>query len=124
MDSRSHSEFSGGKAKISRDVGGKIEVYDGYIDGWNVELAPGRKIVQKWRASDWPDDWYSTASFQIQPSGGGSKLTFVQTDVPEDQYEDISEGWVEHYWDKMKKTIERGRKGWIQVRLGTTRGKR
>ncbi|VVC03582.1 Uncharacterised protein [Candidatus Burarchaeum australiense] len=33
MDSEKHSRFTGGKAKISREVGGKFSAYDGYAEG-------------------------------------------------------------------------------------------
>ena len=105
MDSEKHAKFSESKAVISREVGGKISAYDEYINGWNVELIPDKKIIQKWRGSDWPEDWYSSASFELKRVPGGTKLTFVQTKVPEDQYEGINDGWVEHYWEKMKKEL-------------------
>jgi activator of HSP90 ATPase len=106
MDSKKHGQFSESKATISGEVGGKISAYDEYTKGWNLELVPDRKIVQKWRGSDWPEGWYSTASFELKKVPGGSRLTFVQTEVPEDQFEDISQGWVEHYWEKMKKMLD------------------
>jgi activator of HSP90 ATPase len=105
MDSKKHARFSESKAAISREVGGKISAYDEYIDGWNVELVPDKKIVQKWRESDWPAGTYSTASFELKKVPGGSRLTFVQTEVPEDQFEDIDEGGVEHYWERIKKML-------------------
>ena len=111
MDSKRHSKFTGAKAVISRDIGGKISAYDGYIDGWNVELAPDKKIVQKWRASDWPENHYSTAVFELkQTKTGGTALTFIQTGVPKDQVQDISDGWVENYWDKMKNMFKETRR--------------
>ena len=106
MDSARHSRFTEGKATISRKVGGKISAYDDYIDGWNVELVPDRKIVQKWRGSDWPEGHYSTAVFELRGTKGGTTLTFTQTEVPEEQFKDISDGWVEHYWEKMKVTFK------------------
>ncbi len=45
MNSRRHAKFSGGKARLSRKVGGKFTAYDGYIEGTNLELAPDKKIV-------------------------------------------------------------------------------
>ena len=105
MDSKRHSKFTGAKANISREVSGKINAYGGYIKGVNVKLAPDKKIVQKWRGSDWLDKHYSTATFELKKSGKGTKLTFVQTGVPEEQYDSISDGWAEHYWNKMKKSF-------------------
>ena len=107
MDSRKHSEFTGGKASISRKVGGKFTAYDGYAEGTNLELVKDKKIVQTWRADDWPEGHYSTVTFELGKVEGGTKLKFTQAGVPEDQYEAISEGWVEWYWDNMKKMLEK-----------------
>ncbi len=106
MDSKKHSEFTGEKAEISREEGGKISAYDGYILGQNTEILQNRRIVQSWRGSDWPDGHYSSAKFELEEVEGGTKLTFTQTDVPDDQYDSISDGWIEHYWDKMKKAVK------------------
>ena len=55
MDSRKHAQFTGDKASISRKVGGKFSVFDGYSEGTNLELIQDTKIVQTWRASDWQE---------------------------------------------------------------------
>jgi len=110
MDSKKHSEFSGEDAKMSRKVGGKISAYSGYVDGKNLKLVADKKIVQKWRGSDWPERHYSIATFEMKKIPGGTKLTFVQTDVPEEFCKDISDGWKEHYWEKMKRMFETSRK--------------
>lgn len=98
MDSRRHSAFTGSTARISPRVGGRFTAYDGYAEGRNLELIPGRKIVQSWRASDWPEGHYSTATFALARAGTGTKLTFSQTGVPDDQVAAIRQGWIEFYW--------------------------
>ena len=105
MDSKKHAEFTGGKAVISRKVGGKFSAFDGYAKGVNLELVPDKKIVQSWRGSDWPEGHYSKATFSLQQVEGGTQLTFTQTEVPEDQYESISQGWRDYYWKPMKKML-------------------
>ncbi len=65
MDSKKHSKFTGSNAKISRKIGGRFSVWDGDLEGTNLELAPDRKIVQSWRASDWPEGHYSKAAFSL-----------------------------------------------------------
>jgi activator of HSP90 ATPase len=107
MDSRTHARFTGAAARISRRVGGKISAYDGYIDGLNLALVPDKKIVQSWRGSDWPEGHYSRAAFALAKTKTGTRLTFTQTRVPEDQVRPISRGWKEHYWEKMKGMLER-----------------
>lgn len=106
MDSRKHARFTEAAARISRRVGGKISAYDGYVDGLNLALVPDKKIVQSWRGSDWPEGHYSKASFALARTKTGTRLTFTQTGVPDDQYRPTRLGWKEHYWEKMKAMLE------------------
>jgi activator of HSP90 ATPase len=107
MDSKKHSEFTGDKASISRKVGGKFTAFDGYAEGTNQELVQGEKIVQTWRASDWPAGHYSKVTFSLKEANNGTRLTFTQTGVPEDQYEDVSQGWRDYYWTPLKQMLEK-----------------
>jgi activator of HSP90 ATPase len=107
MDSKKHARFTGDKAVISRKVGGKFSVFDGYSEGANLELVPDVKIVQSWRASDWPEGHYSQASFTFKEIPGGTRLSFIQTGVPAKQYDDISQGWRDYYWAPMKDMLEK-----------------
>ncbi len=102
MDSKLHSEFTGDTAKISKKVGGKFTAYGDYIQGKNLELVEGKKIVQDWRASDWPTGHFSKVTYLLAKDGNGTKLTFTQENVPEDQFDSISQGWQDYYWDPMK----------------------
>ena len=108
MDSDKHSRFTGAKATISRDVGGSFTAYDGYISGTNLELIPNTKIVQLWRGNDdgWAPGHHSTATFTLDEVDDGTRLTFVQSGVPEETFDGISQGWQEHYWSKMKSYLE------------------
>jgi activator of HSP90 ATPase len=106
MDSKKHAELAGDKASISRKVGGKFNVGD-YIEGKQLELAPDAKIVQTWRYNDWPEGHYSRATFSFKEVKGGTRLTFVQTGVPEEFYEDIKQGWIDYYWTPMKEMLEK-----------------
>jgi activator of HSP90 ATPase len=110
MDSKKHSELVGASARISKKVGAKFSVYDGEIDGVNLELVPDKKIVQSWRYSNWPEGHYSKATFLIEEGGGETQLTFTQTGVPEEHYKDIAQGWHDYYWTPMKKTLAKGKK--------------
>jgi len=106
MDSKKHAELVGSNARITKKAGTKFSIYDGEIEGENLELVPDNKIVQKWRYNDWPEGHYSTATFLLEKTGEGTKLTFTQTDVPEDKYEDVVQGWKDYYWQPMKEMLE------------------
>ena len=107
MDPKKHSELTGSKARINNKVGGKFSIYDGDIEGVNLELVPDQKIVQSWRYSDWPEGHYSRATFELKKVSQGTQLTFIQTEVPEEHYEDIAQGWHDYYWTPMKEMLEK-----------------
>jgi activator of HSP90 ATPase len=107
MDSEKHAQFTGDDANISREVGGKFAAWSDYIDGVNLELMPDSKIVQTWRAGDWPEGHYSQATFVFEQTDGGTRLTFTQTDVPDEFCDDIYQGWIDYYWTPMKQMLEK-----------------
>jgi activator of HSP90 ATPase len=107
MDSKKHAAFTGGKASISRVVGGKIAAYDNYIAGKNIEIIPDKKIVQSWRAVDWPEGYFSTITFKLTPVPEGTRLDFTHVDVPEGTEEEFTQGWTDNYWEPMKKYLEK-----------------
>jgi len=107
IDAKKHAAFTGGKAAISRKVGGKFTVFDGYATGVNKELEQDKKIVQNWRADDWPEGVFSEVTFALAKVEGGTKLTFTQTGVPEDQFDDVARGWKEYYWGPMKQMLDK-----------------
>jgi activator of HSP90 ATPase len=107
MDPVKHAKFTGGKARISRKVGGGFSVFDGYAEGKNLELVPNAKIVQTWRANDWPEGFYSKVTFALKVVDGGTRLAFNQVGVPADQYDDVSRGWKDFYWAPMKRMLEK-----------------
>ena len=109
MDSRKHARFTGAKASITRKVGGKFTAYDGYIEGINLSLAPDKKIVQSWRGSDWPEGHYSRATFSLKKVKNGTHLTFTQSGVPNQYYNDIKQGWHDYYWKPMKEMLVKGK---------------
>ncbi len=103
MSSKKHSQFTGAKAVMSQKVGGKFTAYDGYIEGKNTDLKPDKKIVQLWRASDWPEKHFSTVTYALTEKAGKTTLKFTQKNVPAEQYKEIKQGWVDFYWSPLKK---------------------
>ena len=108
MDAEKHSQFTGAPASVSREIGGSFAAYDGTLTGTILELVPDIRIVLSWRASDerWPADHYSTATFTLEEIDRGTRLTFEQTGVPEQCFEDINQGWQTYYWSKLEQFLE------------------
>ena len=107
MDSKKHTLFSGSQARISRRVNGSIMAYDGYIRGKNIELIPDQRIVQDWRAVDWPEGYFSQVTFEISATPQGTRLEFTHVNLPEGSEAEFTQGWIDNYWEPMKKFLEK-----------------
>ena len=102
MDSKLHSKLARQPTKVSRRVGGAFKVgHD--LEGKNLKLTKDRRIVQTWRANNWPAGVYSKATFALAKAPGGAKITFTQTGVPAKYLKEISTGWKAYYWVPLKK---------------------
>ncbi|MGH7283437.1 MAG: SRPBCC domain-containing protein, partial [Polyangiaceae bacterium] len=103
MDGRQHAAFTGAAAKCAAKKGGAFEAWDGYISGKNLELVPGEKIVQSWRATDFPPEYPdSTLEIELTPESGGTKLRLRHTQLPEKRVEFYHSGWHDHYWQPLR----------------------
>ena len=105
MSSKKHSKLTGSAARISTKVGGTISVFDGYASGKNVELEPGKRIVQTWRAVEdaWPEGHDSIIIFDLSPLGKNrTKLLFEHRDVPAELAANFKQGWIDFYWTPLK----------------------
>lgn len=107
-DSKKHSAFSGERAKISKKIGGPFTAYSNYISGVNVDLSPGKRIVQAWRNNKFPEGIYSMAAFTLVGTrDGGTELTLIHRGVPKVLIPGIERGWRKFYWDKMREYLRK-----------------
>ena len=103
MNSKEHEAFTAnGKAKISRKVGGAFSAHGGDVRGINVELKPGKRIVQAWRVKGMPEGVYSIARFELKKVRGGTRLVFDQTGLPPEHVGHLSSGWKARDWTPLK----------------------
>lgn len=106
IDQTQHSAFTGGApTEISRDAGGAFSCHGGRILGRNLELVPGQRIVQAWRAASWAEGLYSVVHIQLVDEGKKTKLTLDHTGVPEGQSEHLEAGWHKMYWEPLQKYL-------------------
>jgi uncharacterized protein YndB with AHSA1/START domain len=104
--SEKFAKMTGGRAAdISAEEGGAVSLFGGDIQARNVELVPGKRVVQAWRSGAWPEGVYSIVRFELKKSGGGTKLTFDQSGYPDDAHDMLSGGWQMMYWEPMNKVL-------------------
>jgi Activator of Hsp90 ATPase homolog 1-like protein len=104
LSGREHARMTGGPATGAAQVGADHSAWDGYIRGRNLELEPGARILQSWRSTEFPDGAPdSILEVLLFEDRGGTRLVLRHSDLPEGQGAQYREGWVEHYFEPMKR---------------------
>ena len=102
VDPKILSKITGSKATGKAVVGGKYTAYGDSILGKYLELEDGKRVVQDWTNND-----YGFTSSRLElcfnKTPGGTELIMVLSDVPEEQADEVLEGWIEYFWDPYKK---------------------
>jgi activator of HSP90 ATPase len=108
LDSAAHGAMTGAGATASTEVGAAFSAWDGYIVGKNLELVPGKRIVQSWRTSQFgADDPDSTITVTLAPIAAGARLTLLHEGVPDGQTSYERGGWRDNYFEPMKAYFRR-----------------
>ena len=103
-DPKKHSAFTESKATGKPVVGGKFTTWDGYAFGKYLELDDGKRVVQEWSSTDFPDGYGpSRLELCFNKVPEGTELVMVQSNVPEELADETADGWIEWYWDPLKK---------------------
>lgn len=93
-------------ANISPNVGGAFSCFAGQITGRNLELIPGARIVQAWRAGPWQEGVYSIVRFDVSESDNKTLLEMEHSAYPEGAEEHLEGGWQKMYWDPLKSYLD------------------
>jgi activator of HSP90 ATPase len=103
LDSKLFAAFSGEAAEISPQAGGTFSMFGARIEGRNIELVPGTRVVQAWRPAHWDAGIYSIAKFVFAETSGKTKVVLDHTGFPVGDFASLSSGWREHYWQRLEK---------------------
>jgi uncharacterized protein YndB with AHSA1/START domain len=108
IDEKQFGAFTHGVARIEREPGGEFKLFAGRpgikgATGRNVELVPNQRIVQAWRAVEWPAGVYSLVRFDLAETGSGTRLVFDQIGlgpIPP------KSAWSLMYWEPLRKYLD------------------
>ena len=106
IQAKKHRAFSGEPVRIEEAIGGRFSLQGGSVVGINVDLLPGKRIVQAWRDHRFPPGIFSMAAFTLTlTEDGGTELILTHRGVPKDLILRVSLEWRKNYWEKIKKFI-------------------
>lgn len=96
--------WSGEKANMIAEENTEFSMFDGAISGINLELIKGKKIVQRWYFDDQEEP--SIVSIILHSAKEGTSVELRHTNIPDEYYENITEGWVENYFASLAEFYE------------------
>lgn len=87
--------WTGASVDFTEEVNTEFSLWDGDIVGKNLEFDAPKKIVQQWYFGE--DNEPSIVTIKLHPDKKGTSLEFVQTNIPEADYDDFTSGIEEYY---------------------------
>ena len=93
--------WSGSPAKMDTIAGSEFSMWDEGICGLNIEFIPDQKIVQEWYFGEEDEDKKSIVTIKLHADKKWTSMEVVQTNIPEEAYLNIVEGWEEDYYNAL-----------------------
>jgi len=87
--------WTGAEVEFTEEAGTEFSFWDGDIVGKNISFEPNKKIVQQWYFGE--DNEPSIVTIKLHEDKKGTSLEFVQTNIPDDDFEDFTSGIEEYF---------------------------
>jgi len=97
--------WTGEDAVMSTEPGSEFSLWDGSIEGKNIEFVEGKKIVQQWYFGDQEEESIVTIILHDDKKGGTS-AELRHTNIPDEAYEEMVEGWDTAYFGALQEFYE------------------
>ncbi len=102
-----HEAITGGPVVIGPDQGCEFRAFDGVITGTVLVVVTPTLIVQSWRSAEFkPNDRDSTLILSFTPRGEEAQIDLVHLDVPDHDYDGVTEGWEKYYWVPWRRYLQ------------------
>jgi len=101
--------WSGASAEMEAVAGTEFSLWDGDITGLNLELEPGKKIVQEWYFEEdeetLPEN-KSIVTIKLHADGNNTDVELLHVNIPDEAFENIVDGWDRYYFKPLKELVE------------------
>ena len=93
--------WTGENAVMTAEPNSEFSLWDGSISGVNLEFEPGKKIVQQWFFGE-EEKEASIVTIKLHPDKKGTSVELLHTNIPDEAFENISDGWDEDYFGALR----------------------
>lgn len=88
--------WTGETAEMSTEPGSEFSLWEGSITGKNLEFEENKLLVQQWYFGE--QEEASIVTIKLHPHKYGTSAELRHTNIPDEAYEDITDGWNETYF--------------------------
>ncbi|MBN1819971.1 MAG: SRPBCC domain-containing protein [Prolixibacteraceae bacterium] len=96
--------WTGEPAEMSEEPDSEFSLWDGSITGRNLEFEKDKKIVQRWNFEGQSEE--SIVTIKLHPHKKGTSVELLHTNIPDEAFENITEGWDEDYMGALAELFE------------------
>jgi uncharacterized protein YndB with AHSA1/START domain len=96
--------WTGEDAEMSTEPGSEFSMWEGSISGKNLEFETNKKVVQQWYFGD--QETPSIVTIKLHPHKQGTSVELRHTNIPDEAFDDIVEGWNENYFGALEDFYE------------------
>ena len=96
--------WTGEPAVMSEEPGSDFSLWEGSISGRNLAFEKNAKIVQEWYFGE--QDEPSVVTIKLHPKGKGTTMEVLHTNIPDDAYDNIVDGWLGDYAEGLAQLFE------------------
>lgn len=97
--------WTGGEAKMEEKPGTEFSLFDGDIEGKNLEFEKDSKIVQEWYFGDQEEK--SVVTITLRGDRLYTKIELHHINIPDEAYEEMIYGWDTYYFGGLKEFFEK-----------------
>ena len=98
--------WTGEEAVMEATPGSEFSWWNGDICGKNIEFEAGKKVVQQWYFGEEDEDPASIVTLKMHTDKKGTSLEVNHTNIPDDAYDNIAEGWEDAIVVALKELME------------------
>lgn len=96
--------WSGYKAVMNAEPNTEFSLWEGDISGKNISFEENTKIIQEWYFGEQVEK--SIVTIKLFENKKGTQVELNQTNIPDNDFENITEGWNEYYFGAIKEFFE------------------
>ena len=94
--------WSGYTAKMEKIPGSEFSIFDGDIEGKNIDFIENEMVKQEWYFGEENPPSIVTIKLRGTKKNDKTEVELIHENVPESEFDEMELGWKRYYWGAIK----------------------